>query len=385
MRMPFLKKSEEPSPPVPYANPRLKAHIEEGEVVIRFPLLDPKEPTGQPLLLHKEGKHWIPCSGNCGKLFSVDAGTTSVFCVDCSEEAKKPVLVRIDYIPEHFPLQLYLRRGGEMREEPCYLELDCIQRVLSCRATPHAVEHSHMLEWKNKRIFSYRIPCLLPKAANQLMEKAIPLAERILRGYRTEMNQGVLRGFMETEDAKEASWELVRLCDPYILADKEEQKVIQTLTVKDYFTKEYEVDYPLDRVNEKPLCKKLEIHAEMTDLELEEKERRIQQKANREGYVVVGLYEHLKSLRKAMVSEGLNSFDKNRLDQTIKKSKKENEIKYLTCARHLIHPILNYLYRLCNGKLKNQHFHQGTRDIHAVWNIPEDENEESFELRFILQ
>jgi len=88
--------------------------------------------------------------------------------------------MKINRIADTFDLHCHYR--GQTNAQPCYLEIDCEQESMTCdynaeigNAVPGAVWHGHVRR--------YPIPCLLADAANDLMDKALPLAERVLAGY----------------------------------------------------------------------------------------------------------------------------------------------------------------------------------------------------------
>lgn len=81
--------------------------------------------------------------------------------------------------------ELHCWYHGQTSPQGCYIELDCRNNSLAAcynheigNAIPFSLYHGH-----DRR---YGIPCITADAANDLMEELLPLAERVVAGYRSE-------------------------------------------------------------------------------------------------------------------------------------------------------------------------------------------------------
>lgn len=114
--------------------------------------------------------------------------------------------------PVEQPDALFCHYPGEGRPQDAYLALDLESGKMWCsydpeigNAVPASVWHGRTLRWT--------IPTLTADAANELMEKVTPLAQRILDGAEIAWD-GHNRIGRLSADAQQASDEVAKLCDP---------------------------------------------------------------------------------------------------------------------------------------------------------------------------
>lgn len=106
--------------------------------------------------------------------------------------------------------ELHRHFKGQMEAQPCYVELDCDRGILYATynseigsAVPMSVYHGHAQRWG--------IACLKGPAANKLLEKIKPLAERVIAGYERVWNgNNYVAKF--ADDAAEAIDKIEGLC-----------------------------------------------------------------------------------------------------------------------------------------------------------------------------
>lgn len=106
---------------------------------------------------------------------------------------------------------LHHRYHGQSERQDCYIELDCQDGELTAdynaeigNAVPMAVHHGHVRR--------YTIPCLKADAANALLDKIAPLAQRIVDGYSSEWDGNNHVADLD-DDAQAAEAEIESLCD----------------------------------------------------------------------------------------------------------------------------------------------------------------------------
>lgn len=119
--------------------------------------------------------------------------------------------------------ELYRRYDGQTSPQPCYIELDCGAGSMTADydheiggGVPFSVFHGRTLRW--------RIPCLRAAAANALMDRLRPLAERVVAGYSTEWDGSNNVGRI-TGDAQDAHDEIYRICEDRMKAADEDELV----------------------------------------------------------------------------------------------------------------------------------------------------------------
>lgn len=100
---------------------------------------------------------------------------------------------------------------GQTGPQDCFVELDCEDGELRAdwnaeigNAVPFSVWHNRKLRWA--------IPALRSSAADELLERIEPLAERILAGYRSEWDGSNHVGRF-TQDADEATEAVADVCN----------------------------------------------------------------------------------------------------------------------------------------------------------------------------
>ncbi len=106
---------------------------------------------------------------------------------------------------------LYKRYSGQTKAQDCYVELDCRTGRLECEsnpeignAVPFAVHHGHVIRWS--------ITALKAEAANKLLKKIAPLAQRVCDGYRSAWDGNNKVAHLD-DDASAASEDIDALCD----------------------------------------------------------------------------------------------------------------------------------------------------------------------------
>ena len=119
--------------------------------------------------------------------------------------------IKILHIDETDPAALHLHYSGQTEQQPCYVELDCETGELSAdsngeigNGVPSRVWHGACLRW--------RIPCLLPDVANELMDEIAPLSQTLVDGYSVEWDGNNHSGRHVTDESREAADEIERLC-----------------------------------------------------------------------------------------------------------------------------------------------------------------------------
>lgn len=117
--------------------------------------------------------------------------------------------ITIDKLTDKTALHCHYDRQSEA--QPCYIELDCKTETLRAdyngeigNAIPFSVYHGHTQRWG--------IPMLTADAANGLLGRIAPLAERVVAGY-DEKWDGNNHVATFTDDAQSAIEEIEALCD----------------------------------------------------------------------------------------------------------------------------------------------------------------------------
>jgi hypothetical protein len=107
--------------------------------------------------------------------------------------------------------ELHRHYDRQTNAQGCYIELDCANDTLSAsynaeigNAIPFSVYHGH-----DQR---FGIPCLTGDAANSLIDDILPLAERVVAGYKSEWD-GNNHVASFTDDAQAAIEEIEEKCN----------------------------------------------------------------------------------------------------------------------------------------------------------------------------
>lgn len=117
-----------------------------------------------------------------------------------------PDLITIMPVAGH--ADLHCQYTSELHPQPCFVELDPTEGTLHCeydtRIGPGTVDGVH-----NGRIFRWAIPCLTADAANDLMDRILPLAKKIQDGFSLTFDGPEGHGVREygrlTADASDAN------------------------------------------------------------------------------------------------------------------------------------------------------------------------------------
>ena len=106
--------------------------------------------------------------------------------------------------------ELHRHYPGQYEAQGCYVYIACASRVLGATYDAN-VGNGELFEIHYGHVRRYDIPCLTGIAANDLLERLAPLAERVCAGYASEWdgNNHVAR---LTDDALAAEAEIESLC-----------------------------------------------------------------------------------------------------------------------------------------------------------------------------
>ena len=176
--------------------------------------------------------------------------------------------------PVSEPTALYCRYAGNSDEQPAYIALDLTTGELYADYQP--TNGTPMGVWLGQ-VRVWEIPPLVADAANELLERIAPLAQRILDGSsievdpRTSDRVGVL-----DDDAAEAEREIGKIIQRW--CEDQPHRVVEEIRVRDWYSA-CDVD-PCDEIG---------LTAETSDDELAQVAERIEQdiRAAAEGVVVV--------------------------------------------------------------------------------------------------
>jgi len=123
------------------------------------------------------------------------------------------------------------RYAGQLKPQPCHVELDCAPRTLRAEtdmepgsAVPMAVHHGHRRRWT--------IPPLRESVATELLHEIAPLAERMCDGYSSRWD-GSNHVARYTEDAIEAETDILAACER---AGADPDDVRSEVTASDFFS-----------------------------------------------------------------------------------------------------------------------------------------------------
>ena len=171
--------------------------------------------------------------------------------------------------------ELVHKYPGQSDPQPCYVELDLRDGVMLAdwnseigNAIPFTVYHGHVQR--------YSIPSLTADAANALMQELLPLAERVVDGYKSVWN-GNNNVARLTDDASEANDAIDDRCQQ----EFDGADVLEHVPADNWYN-----DFSDDI-------------ADKTDEELEAIARDAGEAALKDGYVVEGMFEALRDIRKA--------------------------------------------------------------------------------------
>ncbi|MFP4164568.1 MAG: hypothetical protein ACLFVE_11345 [Chitinispirillaceae bacterium] len=122
------------------------------------------------------------------------------------------------------PAQLYSRSARAGAPDQCYILLDCkAKEMLATNYKPaDGIVCSENGQEPTGAVLLFPIPVMVADAANTLMSKALPIAERVVLGYS--------RG-KYSPDALQAITEIIRLCD---IAGSFSMNVIQELSAAEF-------------------------------------------------------------------------------------------------------------------------------------------------------
>lgn len=107
--------------------------------------------------------------------------------------------------------ELYRRYDGREKPQPCHLDLDLDLGNFGAEYNPE-VGNAVPMAVHNGRELWYPIPCLTADAANALMDRVAPLADRIYVGSEIEWDDNNHVGRLD-DDGLKAHEELTRLCE----------------------------------------------------------------------------------------------------------------------------------------------------------------------------
>lgn len=121
-------------------------------------------------------------------------------------------MIKIEKVDNSKQTTLYFKRPFDLRERPIFMYLDCRQKDVWCAVSqddgvPEPVFNGHWQRWK--------VGTLRSDAANKLMERFVPLFERIIAGYTysSQIDHGVYTADAETT-IEEIKWSIEREYDP---------------------------------------------------------------------------------------------------------------------------------------------------------------------------
>lgn len=178
---------------------------------------------------------------------------------------------------------LYHRYRGQIEPQPVYVSLDCRNGSLSAIWTaerdsePTEVRYGHVKRWS--------IPALKSDAANALLGKILPFAQRMVDGYDAEYMDGNTAAWF-SDDAVDADRDIAQLCKG---ADDEDDHVSA-----------WEAGMYLEGIgNADAQRKELGIDAETTDIQLEAIAAQLRAEAERDGIDILdGLDDYLDRLQR---------------------------------------------------------------------------------------
>jgi hypothetical protein len=105
----------------------------------------------------------------------------------------KATIVTITFCDPDDPGALYMHYDCQYKRQPCYIELSCGSGRLEAGynasiggGVPSDVWNGHTLRWS--------LPLITADAANKLLERIAPLAQRVLDGYTAEWDGSNMQG-----------------------------------------------------------------------------------------------------------------------------------------------------------------------------------------------
>lgn len=193
--------------------------------------------------------------------------------------------------------ELYRRYPGQTQRQDCFVSLDAASGDLGAgynpeigNAVPARVFHGHVRRW--------RIPPLKAQAANALLEKISPLAERVTAGYE-KVWDGHNHVGRYTKDATAAADAIHELCER---ADDDGEGQVVAYAADEWFA---------GLGDEEDQARELGIAAGTTDAQLESIAARELENAQGEADIVEGIAEYLRWLRGQM-RDALRQYVANR-------------------------------------------------------------------------
>lgn len=187
--------------------------------------------------------------------------------------------MKILYLDESKPAQLYHRYSGEFDPQPCYIALGLREERLWADYNANVGGAVPMDAWHGFER-RYSIPCLTATAANALLREIAPYAERVLAGYDSHWDGHRYVAVLD-EEAHLAEEAIELLCEA-AGADGEDE-VREPWEAEDYFAND-----PLNWIT-----------AETSDEELLARTQQEENLAEQNGERVDGIFDYLVELRNA--------------------------------------------------------------------------------------
>jgi hypothetical protein len=199
--------------------------------------------------------------------------------------------VKVIKVDEQDNLELYCKYQTEHSPQGCIVELYCDDDTLTATFDAHT-GGSFSIDVCQNRVLNWAIPCLLPRAANSLLEEIKPHAQEILNGYDVEWNGNNFVGVF-TDEADKARNEIEELCEAAFYSIENQVIVWEA---GDWLA---EVD-PAD----------VGIQWDTTDEELKKIEEQIIEEALGENvYLLEGLEDEIRSMRDELYDERIGEED----------------------------------------------------------------------------
>lgn len=118
---------------------------------------------------------------------------------------------------------LYRRLPGQLRPQPCIVELDCQSGTLTARYDECGPGEWTSAQWLGFTMH-WLIPCLTAKAATELLDEVAPLASRVVNGWRREWDGSQHVGRL-SPDAESASETIDALIDTWDWTEEDQVQV----------------------------------------------------------------------------------------------------------------------------------------------------------------
>lgn len=307
---------------------------------------------------------------------------------------EKP-FVDILHVPEKEPLHLYFHFEGNAKRFPCYLILDCEKKTLSCKALYQ--DPYRRLGPDEKTSLIYSIPCLLPEAANKLMEDALPLAKQIIKGYDPERKAvNLVKAWtppitekLTTQEARSANRSLALLCSEVSRMCPPEERV--RLINAEYYLKTKaglsgsELSGQGDQKSVERVCNLLEIDLNTTAAELRRIADLEQEKANKQGIILVGLLGYFRDLRDLLIgTKGPPTDLRQQLQSAMRGSRRHKIAVRLGVKRHLVTAAVAYVRSFHGGHVEDHPATMGTKSLHVIRGFSDRPRRVKFEIHLKL-